>query len=175
MPQKLFETTWAAFSNAFVKFQRLPFGTELRVFDSAGKKKRSDFRVKRPRIHANSMVRASDSMNARALLDLSIDFLSTDLRARNLKVELFGPDGRAINGNMLVRRVRQMEPRQTVDDLERIEAEEALLAEVRDSAYASIVESEHLIEDPTNTVCRAFVKALVERYGRAAVLGALGK
>lgn len=175
MPTKLIETTWADFSAAFAKFHKLPFGTELRLFDSSGRKKRTDFKVKRNRISSSSMTRADEDDNVRALIDAAVSLLSTDLHSRRLKVELFGPDGQSINGNTLIRKVRKMEPKLSAADLERRREEEAFVAEVQTTAYASIVESEHLVDDPSTTVCGAYIQALVERYGRRAVVSALGR
>ena len=175
MPAKLIETTWVEFSTAFAKFHKLPFGTELRLFDSSGKKKRADFKIKRSRISSSSMTRADDDENVRSLVNVAINSLSTDLKLRRLKVEMFGSDGQSINGNTLIRKVRKMTPKPSVADLERLQAAEAFVAEVQDTAYASIVESEHLIDDPSTTVCSAYIQALVERYGRRAVVIALGK
>ena len=175
MPAKLIETTWVEFSTAFAKFHKLPFGTELRLFDSSGKKKRVDFKIKRTRISSSSMARADDDVNIRSLIDVAINSLSTDLKLRRLKVEIFGPDGQSINGNTLIRKVRKMEPKPSEADLERLQEEEAFVAAVQSTAYASIVESEYLIDDPSTTVCCAYVQALVERYGRRAVVSALGR
>ena len=175
MPTKLIETTWSEFSLAFTKFQKLPFGTELRLFDAAGKKKRTDFKVKRSRITSTAMIRAGENDNVRSLVDIAVASLSTNLQQRRLKAELFEPSGQKINGNTLIRRVRKMDARPTEADLERVEGEEAVVAEVKRTAYASIVESEHLVDDPSATVCSAYVLALVERYGRRSVVAALGR
>ncbi len=175
MAIKLIQTQWGVFSRNFVKFHRLPFGTELRLYDSNGRKKRTDFLVKRQRVCAKVMSKADDSDNVRSLLDAAISMLSTDLKARKLRLELFGPDGEAINGNKLIRTVRQMEPLPTAKDIERMEVEEALISDVQSTAKASIVESEYLVEDPAITECSGYVRALTERYGRPAVLSALGQ
>ena len=175
MPAKLIETTWSEFSVAFTKFHRLPFGTELRLFDAARKKKRTDFKVKRSRITSTAMDRARDIDNVKSLIDAAVASLSTNLQQRKLTARLFGPSGKAISGNTLIRKVRQMDAKPTEADLERVEAEEAFVAEVQRTAYASIVESEHLVDDPAATVCSAYVLALVERYGRKSVVTALGQ
>lgn len=175
MPAKLIETTWGDFSSRFVSFQRLPHGTELRLFDSDGRKKRSDWTIKRRPIRSGSLDRVSDEDNVRTLLDSAIDSLSTDLRARKLRLELFGPAGQNINGNTLLRRVRKLAPKPTEADLQYREIENALGDQLKESALSSIRESEHLVDDPSTTVCQAYVDALVERYGRRAVLDALGK
>ena len=175
MTAKLIETTWAEFSAAFVRFHKLPFGTELRLFDAAGKKKRTDFKVKRSRVTSKSMARAADDDNVRSLINTAVDSVSTHLLLRKLKVELFGPDRQVINGNTLDRKVRKMAPRPTEADLERLQEEDSFVMELQTTAHGSIVESEHLVDDPSTTVCRAYLQALVERYGRRAVVSALGK
>ncbi len=175
MVAKLIQTQWVVFSKNFVKFHRLPFGTELRLYDSDGRKKRSDFLVKRQRVSPKTMSRASDSDNVRSLLDGAASVLSTNLKARRLRMELFSPNGESVNGNKLIRTVRQMEPLPASDDIERRDAEESLISEVQSTAKASIVESEYLVDDPSTTVCTGYVRALTERYGRRAVLAALGQ
>jgi hypothetical protein len=175
MTAKLIETSWAEFSSAFVKFHRLPHGTALRLFDPSGRKKRSDFKIKRQRVTARAMQRADDDDNVRALLDVAIGVVSTDLRTRRLRVELYGPNDQPLNGNTLVRKVRRMEPKSTPDDLARDLEEIALVESLQAVAGMSIAESEHLVDDPSKTVCLAFVNALSERYGRSAVLAAIGR
>lgn len=101
--------------------------------------------------------------------------LSANLVARRLRLELFGPNGTQINGNTLIRTVRQMMPLPTADDIARKESEEALIFEVQSAAKASIIESEYMIDDPSTTVCIGYIRALTERYGRPAILSALGK
>jgi hypothetical protein len=173
MATKLIQTQWGVFSSNFVKFHRLPFGTELRLYDYNGRKKRTDFLVKRQRISAKVMNRADDVDNVRSLLDTAMSMLSTNLKARRLRLELFSPNGELINGNKLVRTVRQMTPLPTADDIERKESEEASISEVQSTARASIIESEYLVDDPSTTVCVGYIRALIERYGRSAILSAL--
>lgn len=173
MATKLIQSQWGVFSRNFTKFHRLPFGTELRLYDSHGRKKRKDFLVKRRRINSKTMSRVDDGDNVRSLLDSVSGVLSTNLKARRLRLELYSPNGERINGNMLISTVREMEALPTSDDIERMEAEEILIDEIQSTARATITESEHLVEDPSTTVCTAYVRALLERYGRQAVLIAL--
>jgi hypothetical protein len=173
MPKKLIETRWSVFSDAFVRFQRLPFGSGMRLIDKSGRKKRADFRVKRVRVNSQNASVAADFENVKSLLDSARGLLSTDLHARRLTIELVGPDGQQINGNTRLLTVRQMEPKPSADDIERAEANEQLIEEVQSNATAAIRESEYLVDDPSSTVCAAYVRALVERYGRAAVREAL--
>ena len=60
-------------------------------------------------------------------------------------------------------------------DVQRVQEAEAPVAELQSTAHDSITESEYLIDDPSTTVCSAYVRALVERYGRPAVVDALGR
>lgn len=173
MVTKLIQTQWGVFSRNFAKFHGLPFGTELRLYDSHGRKKRKDFLVKRQRITSNSMDRSDDNDNVKSLLDRAENMLSTDIKARLLSLELFAPNGERINGNKLIRTVRQMDPLPTSDDIERMEAEEILASNIQSIAMAAIVESEYLVDDPSTTVCAGYMRALTERYGRQAVLAAL--
>jgi hypothetical protein len=175
MRRELIETTWGHFSERFVSHHDLPYGTELRLFDSKGKKKRTDLKVRRRRITSTSIARASDSDNVRSLVEAAINLMSTDLRARKLSVKLFGPDGRAIDGHKLIKNVRALPARPTEEDRERQDGEQALLAERQDAAYTSIRELEYQVDDPSKIVCGAVVNALVERYGRSAVIAAIGK
>jgi hypothetical protein len=175
MASKLIETQWGIFSVNFIKFHRLPFGCELRLFDAAGRKKRTDFLVKRKRVSSKTMNRADDSNNVKWLLDTALEVTSTDLMARRLKIELFGPNGKKINGNTLIGKVRQMPPKPTEHDIDRMHEEEHLISEVQSNAQSTIVEAEYLIDDPSTIVCSGYVRALVERYGRESVVTALGR
>lgn len=175
MAIKLIETKWGLFSDIFIKFHRLPFGTELRLFDATNKKKRADFLVKRKAINSKTMGRVDDSDTVRFLLDMVFDVVSTDIKARKLKLKIFGPDSKEINGNTLIRTLRQKDSKPTKDDIERMQYGENLILEVQSNANGAIIESEYLIDDPSTTVCTAYVRALVERYGRVAVIEALGK
>lgn len=175
MGTKLIQTKFIVFSNNFVKFHHLPFGTELRLYDANDRKKRADFLVKRKPISSRVINRANDDDNVRLLLDTAVNMLSANLVARRLRLELFGPNGTQINGNTLIRTVRQMMPLPTADDIARKESEEALIFEVQSAAKASIIESEYMIDDPSTTVCIGYIRALTERYGRPAILSALGK
>lgn len=171
---KLIETTWKRFSEIFVKFQKLPYGVELRLYDIHGKKKRVDFCVKRKQVNRRTMTQVSDLENVTTLLEVVRETVSTDLAARRLKLDIFDPEGRRINGNTLVGTVRSMVPQQTTEDVERLQDEEQMIIDLQATAAAEIIELEYLIDDPALTVCSAFVRALVERYGRASVLAALG-
>lgn len=167
------QSTWEVFSTNFAKFHRLPFGTELRLYDTDGRRRRADMVVKRQRISAKSLPRVEDDENVKALLDVASGMLSMDLRARRWRLQLHAPDGELINGNEKVRTVRRRTPRPTPDELGQAEFDRALTDELQSTAYTSIVEAEHLIEDPSTTVCTAFVRALVQRYDFRAVSEAL--
>lgn len=175
MPRKLIQTQWGVFSKNFAKFHRLPFGTDLRLFNSAGKKKRSDFKVKRQRLNSKTMLRIGDNENVRFLLDSALTLMSTDLNARRLNLELFNPNGEFVNGNTLVQTLREMDSLPTDDDIEQMHIDELLIDEMESIAHSTIVDSEYLVDDPSVTVCSGFVRALVERYGRQSVIESLGQ
>ena len=170
----LIVSSWKRFSDIVAKVQNLPYGVELRLYDAHGKKKRVDFRVNRKKVNRRTMQQVSDLENVTALLEVVRGMVSTDLAARRLKLDLFDPEERKINGNTLVGTVRNMVPKQTAEDAERLQDEEQMIIDLQATAAAEIIEFEHLIDDPASTVCSAFVRALVERYGRASVLAALG-
>lgn len=170
---KHIETQWAVFSANFLKFHRIPFGSELRIIDINGRKKRADFVVNRERINHETMTRIDDAAKVSDLLHTVLTITVTDLSARKLRVTLVGPDGRVLNGNTLIRNVKLLPRKLTESDKER-EAEEAHHAlEAQASADASLIEAEYQCEDPAAIVCLGFVRALVARYGRKAVLEAV--
>ena len=173
MAANFIQTTWGTFSTKFAQFQHLPFGTEFRLHDSQGRRRRSDMLVKRRRISSKTMSRMDDGENVKALLDSASGMLSMDLQARRWTIRLHGPTGEPLNGNTKVRTVRALHGIPTQDEIDEAEAQRLLIDELQSTAYASIVEAEHLVEDPALSVCAGYVRALVERYGFRAVEEAL--
>lgn len=174
MVTNLIESPWANFSAKFVKFQGLPFGCELRLFKPDGRKVRSDFKVKRKKVNTRTLVKADDNATVSALLEMARECLSTDIRARGLRLCLYSPAGEKINGNTHLQNVRRLTPQDTEADRRRKADRERLIEELANIAKAEISESERLVDDPEHTVCHAYVSALIERYGFGPVKTAIG-
>ncbi len=166
--QGLIHSTWDGYSRKFVKRQGLPLGTELHLYDANGRKKRSDWQVKRRKV--GSVPRAAETETVHSLLQTATDLLSTDINARRLKIYLVSSQGDRIPGNTHVGTVRALPRLRTEDEL----AEEAqrdleiehLRGETKKIASAEIIEAEHLIEEPEHVVPHAYLFVLCERYGR---------
>lgn len=175
MKKQIIESTWGDFSRKFIKAQSLPYGTELRLSDLQGKKKRNDIKIKRQKILKKTTEQIKDSENVKYLITIANGMLSSDITARKLKIELVSPERKVLNGNTSVGTVRNMQPRQTEEDKERLENEEEIISEMQANFTMWLSEAEYLVEDPSTTLCKAIINGAVERYGRAAVIEALGK
>ena len=175
MASKYVRTDWETFSRKFVAFQRLPYGTELRLFHADGRKARTDLQVMRRPVRGTTTRRLEPDETVSALREVALGLLATDFKARRLDLQLYGPDGEVVKGNTRLSTVRKLPPAPTQQEQEQQENEAALVAQLQDSAQGAIAELEYLIEDPTTTVCPAVVNALVQRYGRRSVVQALGR
>ena len=171
MAKKLIQTEWGTFSVRFVRYNGLPYGCELRLYDGRGRKKRSDLVLKRQRL--TNTVPAKDEDTVRQLLDAAQALLSTDLKARRWSLELCSPDGVPVAGNMRIRRVRRLTPRLTRDEIQGREYREERISEIEAIARSALAEAEYLIDDPLEIVCPGFVRALANRFGRSAIMSIL--
>jgi hypothetical protein len=116
MARKLKISTLANFSSRLVKFHKLPNGTEIRLYrKKTGRRVRSDFTVKRKGINAGNISKHDNLSNVKDFLNEARNLLSTDIEARGLEMQLFGPDGNRVNGNTLLGTVRSFEPNITED------------------------------------------------------------
>jgi hypothetical protein len=174
MATKLVRTDWETFSRKFVSFQRLPNGTELRLFHADGRKARVDKKFTRSPVSASSTQRLDDGERVTALHDEARRLLATDLKSQKLVLRLHAPDGKEQKGGTLIRTVRKLPPAPTPQQVEQQEQEAQLQAQLEEGADAALAELEYLVEDPA-VVCRAMVAALVKRYGRKAVVRDLGR
>ena len=172
---RLIYSTWDEFSRKFAKQQGLPLGTALHLYDASGRKKRSDWHVKRQKVR--SVPRADGSQTVHSLLQTATDLLSTDINARRLKIRLASPRGDLIPGNTHVQTVRDLPRRRTEHELA-VEAErkleiDYLRGEVQQVARHEISEAEYLLEEPHDVVPHAYLFALCDRYGRDSIKDAL--
>lgn len=170
----LITTRWDAFSERFVKFHRLPFGTELRLYDADNRKKRRDFMIQRKQITTQTSTVADDNDTVATLLGSASALLSIDLEARRLHLRLYDPEGRRIVGQTQVRTVRLLPPAAPPKEIVNQEPRSALIEKTKAIALSVLKECEHGVDEPHTIVCAAFVLALVERYERKSVMAALG-
>jgi len=164
MSTRLLEIEWRDFSSRLIESERLPFGTELRLYKGDAKK-RGDFRIKMKRVFRWGRPRMGSDARVSDLIRTIPTMLSTELEARKLEIRVYGPDKKKIPGNTLLKNVRKLAPRPTAQDLAEKEMLEGLIADVQVDAEAAIKKSERLIDDPGSVVCPAYVQALVERFG----------
>ena len=173
--QRLIQSTWDEFSRKFAKRQRLPLGTELHLYDGSGRKKRSDWQVKWKKV--DSVPKAAENETVHSLLQTATKLLSTDIKARRLKIRLVSPQGVRIQANTQVGTVRKLRRHRTGDELEEEAQRELEIKHLRREtgkvASNEINEAEYLLEDPEEVVPHAYVSALCERYGRERIEGAL--
>ena len=172
---RLIHSTWDEFSRKFAKRQGLPLGTQLHLYDASGRKKRSDWQVKRKKVA--SVPRAAGYETVHSLLQTATNVLSTDINARRLKICLVSPQGDRIPGNTHVATVRALPRHRTEDELEeetQRELEiELLRRETGKLASSEINEAEYLLEDPEDIIPHAYLSVLCERYGRERIEEAL--
>jgi len=164
MSTQLLEIEWRDFSSRLVESERLPFGTELRLYKGDAKK-RGDFRVKMKRVYRWGKPRMGDGDRVSDLIRFVPTMLSTELEARQLEIRVYGPDKKKIPANTLLKTVKKLAPRPTAQDIAEQEMLDGLIADVQADAEAAIKKSERLVDDPSSVVCPAYVKALVERFG----------
>lgn len=128
MVRKLKLSSLSEFSSWLVRFFGFPNGTEIRLYrKKTGRRIRSDFTVKRKAINSSNLTKLPNSSNVRAFLDEALSVLSTDIEARGLEMQLFAPDGGRLNGNMLLGKVRKLEPNVSEDSDEVLDTFIALL------------------------------------------------
>ena len=173
MAKRLTQTTWGTFSVRFVRYNALPYGCELRLYDRRGRRKRSDLVLKRQRVVPSNIAPAKGASTVRELLDAARALLSATVKERRWSRELYGPDGAPISNNTRIRNVRRLDPRPTRDEIQRREYVEERISEVEASARIALAEAEYLIDDPTEIVCPGFVRALANRFGRSAIMAVL--
>ena len=166
--RRLIHSTWDEYSRKFAKRQGLPLGTELHLYDANGRKKRSDWQIKRRKV--GSVPRAAETETVHSLLQTATDLLSTDISARRLKICLVSPQGDRIQGNTHVGTVRALPRHRTeVEPAEEAQQDleiEYLRGETKKIASGEITEAEHLVEEPEHVVPHAYLFVLCERYGR---------
>ena len=172
----LMHSAWGDFSRKFVRAQDLPHGTALHLYDTTtGRKKRSDWQVKRRRIrHAR---RIDDDATVSVLLRTARKLLSTDIEARRLTMYLVGPSGDVVQGNTRVKTIRAFPPRPTERERAAEEQWREVIdyqrREVADIASAELRQAENGVDDPHEVVPHGYVHALLDRYGRDELLSAV--
>ena len=166
--QRLIHSTWEEFSHRFITRQGLPLGTALHLYDRNGRKKRSDWQVKRRNVGSAPRSRGSETVNS--LLLAATDLLSTDIKARRLKMRLASSQGDLVPGNTLVKTVRALPRRQSENELAAAKQRKLEIEHFREETRAlaawNLRDAEHLIEEPENVVPFAYLGALCDRYGR---------
>lgn len=111
MAAKIKSSEWSDFSHRIVRIHGLPKGTELRLYRrSDGRRVRSDFGVKRRAVNRTNVAQLNGSDRISDLLANAKSLLSTDVDARGLEMQLYGPGGGRIYGNTHLQTVRNMEP-----------------------------------------------------------------
>ena len=130
MTAKIKSSEWSDFSYRIVRIHGLPKGTELRLYRrSDGRRVRSDFSIKRKSVNRTNVAQLESTDRVSDLLANARALLSTDIDARGLEMQLYGPGGDRIYGNTHLQTVRKMEPA-LQDDGEPVEIFLDLLADV---------------------------------------------
>lgn len=172
--KKRMKTSWRMFSENFARFQDLPDGVALALFDATGRKKRSDLRVKRSAVNTRNMTRVDDSDSVAKLLSVARLAIGTDIERRGLKLGLLTPMGKRIRGNTRVATIRRLRGNKDTDELLEQAETEHLRNEVERRARAEIAEAEYSVQDPESIIVPAYLSALIKRYGRDVVTEAVG-
>jgi hypothetical protein len=89
-----------------------------------------------------------------------------EVATRKLEVKLYGPAGEQVNGNTLISTVRRFASVPTADDKKRRATMDIRVAEVKDVALIDLSDAEVGQMDTEHVVCRGYLLALVEQYGR---------
>lgn len=176
MNNKLLQTKLGVFSEKFVKFQLLPFGIELHFYRKDGRKIRTNMLIDRKGVNAKNINKLDDDDTVKSLLAEAIKALSIDIQNLGWTLKLYdGAKRKFIIGNTKIGTVRKKDAKLTADEMEQKYIDEQLMIEIQDKASSEIINSEYQIDvdDPSITVCSAYVSALVSRYGRQAVESAL--
>lgn len=173
MPALPLEIEWRDFASRIINAEKLPHGTELRLYKGEARK-RSHMKVKVKGHIRFAKARLSDNERVSDLQRIIASSLSTELEARKLDIRVFGPDGKRIVGNTHISTLRSMSPRPTAADIAEAEMRAEEIADAQFDAEAAIKKLERDATDAAGVVCPAVVRALVERFGRDRVLECLG-
>jgi hypothetical protein len=158
---------WRVLSRKFVRHQDLPYGCTFILRRSDGRKTRNDMTFNRRVFHG----RATDEETVTALIqDYLKQALFVNLAEKHLRVRLFTPDGKEVNGKMLVGNLRKLGP--TPNEVRHDKLHEAQIGpeidEVSKLADMEISTAEEARDDPEEIVLRGYIRALGARYGKAA-------
>lgn len=172
MPALPVEMEWRDFASKIISAEKLPHGTELRLY-KGNTRKRGHMKVKVRRTIRFAKSRLSDTDHVSDLQDIVATSLSTELATRGLDVLVFGPDGKRVYGNTQIATLRNKTPKPTEAEREEAKLFEEEIADAQLDAEAAIKKLERDASDAASIVCPAFVLALVDRYGHNAVRQAL--
>lgn len=175
MASRLLELSIEEFSKKFLEFERMPSAWRIRAKDVKGDRiKRSDTRIKMYPLRAPRVVRLGSDANVKDLLDAAATALSTEIATRGWKLQLHIPkEGggggfEQVGGNYALSNLLNMErERQTQVTLD--EETDALMF----TAVQHVLETHGLATEPESTVPRAYITALIDRYGMAAIKKAM--
>jgi hypothetical protein len=108
MAKKLKTSTIEEFSHRVVEHGLLPNGSTIRFTrKKTGRQVRSDFTVKRQHVTTANLPVPTDNMTVSAFLESVGSLLSTDLHARGITMQLFGPEGEYFSGGTRIKNVRK--------------------------------------------------------------------
>ncbi|MGP5370335.1 hypothetical protein ACTXN4_23085 [Pseudomonas helleri] len=113
---KLKSSTLAEFSEKMVKYQKLPYGTEIRLYrKKTDRRVRSDLILKRKVISQKYIDKFEGSENVKSFLDAARSLLSTEIETRGMEMRLYDPEGSRLNGNTLISTVRDLDDKDSDD------------------------------------------------------------
>lgn len=174
MVQRLQELTLEQFSNAFIKYQKMPRSWKVLVLDEKNDRmKRSDAGVKVHALRAPRVPRVASGDKTKTLLEAAASALSTDIQARRWSLQLHVPSdaGRGYD---------KVDPRTKISNLLRQEDSRQSQIAIDDEvdgiaplADEHVLEAHDSADEPETVVPRAYLSALVLRYGPSAVKDAI--
>ena len=172
MAKTLEETTLAEFSEAFLRYQRLPDDWRIRIRDDKTKRmKRDDVKLKVFALRSANVTRLKFTAGVKVekLLDDAEDALSADFEVRKWTLQLFPGVGtkaamRSVSVASLLTRVATEE---------RLDAIEEETTDVELQARKDIARAAAGCEEPAESVPLGYLRALVDEYRKPAIRAAL--
>lgn len=168
-------TTWTEFSRLFLKFHELPRGFTLGLHHKDGRKARTNMAPERKPVKREHLARLDDHQTVHAMLEAAKELFPDGSKVLGLRWGLYDLSGKLVAPRTHLGTVRALEGAPSEEEREQAEFAEQRATELQRLATADISDLEELEDAPHETVPRAYVDALVERFDVAAVRDALAR
>ena len=159
---------WRDVSRKFCRSHGLPRGSQLVLIHTkrGGRQARNDRVIRHKRFKSKEP--APDSCTISRFFEEYLEpALSIDLSKHGLKPKLYGPNGEKPGGGTILKTVRRWPPLPTASELEAHRRRDSEVEQIRETAFTYLVEDE--VSWEPELVCKGYLTALVDRFGKATV------